>query len=336
MNEPLVSVVTPVYNTGEFIEQAIRSVLDQSHQNFEYIICNNHSSDATGEIAARYAALDRRIRVVQPPVFLPQAQNFNFALRQISKESRFTKIIMADDWLFPTCLQSMVECAGLDPKIGIVSAYRLIETEGAGFGLPVEQKVSSGRSVARLHLLNDGLWLFGTPSTVMYSSGVVRARAPCFYPEDRFYRDTDAAFQILQDHDFGFVHQVLTFTRYQSGSITHDERLYLSGKIDRVLYVYQYGQIYLTKDEFARTMANAWSEYYEGLGRQWLLDRIGITGAKFWDYHSQRLAGIGLKIDPKRLAIGAAKALARAAIMPVEAVQRYKRRIRQQPWHETA
>ena len=48
------SVVTPVYNTGEFIEQAIRSVLEQTYGNFEYIVCNNHSTDATGEIAERY------------------------------------------------------------------------------------------------------------------------------------------------------------------------------------------------------------------------------------------------------------------------------------------
>ena len=78
MPEPFVSVVTPVYNTGEFIEQAIRSVLERHYQNFEYIICNNHSTDGSGEIAARYAALDPRIRVVQPPRFLHKAQNCNF------------------------------------------------------------------------------------------------------------------------------------------------------------------------------------------------------------------------------------------------------------------
>ena len=53
MSEPFVSVVTPVYNTGEFIEQAIRSVLEQTYQNFEYIICNNHSTDNSA--ASRHA-----------------------------------------------------------------------------------------------------------------------------------------------------------------------------------------------------------------------------------------------------------------------------------------
>lgn len=337
MNEPLVSVITPVYNTGEFIEQAIRSVLEQTYQNFEYIICNNHSTDESGAIAARYAALDPRIRVVQPPQFLPQAQNFNFALQQISPDSRYTKMIMADDWLFPNCLQEMVARAEMSPKIGIVSSYRLIETEGDCFGLPVDKKVISGRTTGRLHMLS-GLWLFGTPSTLMYSSDVVRARAPRFYPEDRFYFDTDVAFQILVDHDFGFVHQVLTFTRYQPGSITHNIRHYFSRDIDRVLYFHHYGQIYLTPDEFKRSMSNVLRIYYEALGRQWLLDRVGKTKPQFWEHHEKLLAGIGMKVDPKRLAIGAAKALARAAVTPAEAVQRYirERRPREQPWDEKA
>lgn len=337
MSEPFVSVVTPVYNTGEFIEQAIRSVLEQTYQNFEYIICNNHSTDDSGDIAARYAALDRRIRVVQPPQFLPQAQNFNFALQQISPESRYTKMILADDWLFPNCLQEMVARAETHPNIGIVSSYRLIEAEGDCFGLPVDKKVISGRTAGRLHMLG-GVWLFGTPSTVMYSSDIVRARAPHFYPEDRFYHDTDAAFQILVDHDFGFVHQVLTFTRYQPASITYNERHFLSRNIDRVLSLHQYGQFYLTPEEFDRAMTHAWRAYYRGLGRQWLLDRFGRSKPDFWEYHKKRLAGIGMTIEPKRLALGVAQALAREVTMPGEPVLRLiqERRAREQPWEDNS
>lgn len=332
MSDPLVSVVTPVFNTGEFIEQTIRSVLAQTYRNFEYIICNNHSTDASGEIAARYAALDARIRIVQPPQFLPQAQNFNFALQQISPESRYTKMILADDWLFPNCLQEMVTCADSSADIGIVSSYRLIETEGDGFGLPVDKKVVDGRTIARINLLQN-VHLFGTPSTVMYASDVVRSRAPRFYPEDRFYSDTDAAFQILVDRDFGFVHQILSFTRYQAGSITHNVDKFSTRQIDRVLSLHYYGQIFLTPEEFERTMSKAWRVYYEKIGNQWLLDRIGKVQPGFWDFHEKRLSAIGMTIDRKRLAIGAATAAARAAGSPGEAIKHFvqQRRPREQP-----
>jgi glycosyltransferase involved in cell wall biosynthesis len=332
MSDPLVSVVTPVFNTGEFIEQTIRSVLAQTYRNFEYIICNNHSTDASGEIAARYAALDSRIRIVQPPQFLPQAQNFNFALQQISPESRYTKMILADDWLFPNCLQEMVACADSSAAIGIVSSYRLIETEGDGFGLPVDKKVVDGRTIARINLLQN-VHLFGTPSTVMYASDVVRSRAPRFYPEDRFYSDTDAAFQILVERDFGFVHQILSFTRYQAGSITHNVDKFSTRQIDRVLSLHYYGKIFLTPEEFERTMSKAWRVYYEKIGNQWLLDRIGKVQPGFWDFHEKRLSAIGMTIDRKRLAIGAATAAARVASSPGEAIKRFvqQRRPREQP-----
>lgn len=332
MSEPFVSVITPVYNTGEFIEEAIQSVLAQSYRNFEYIICNNHSTDASGEIATRYAALDRRIRVIQPPRFLPQAQNFNFALQNISPESQYTKLILADDWMFPSCLQEMTGRAQMSPNVGMVSAYRLIETEGDGFGLPVDKKMISGRTACRLHMLG-GVYMFGTPSTVMYSSKVVRARAPHFYPEDRFYSDTDAAFQILEDHDFGFVHQVLTFTRYQPDSITFNISDFGTRYIDRVLSLHHYGRIFLTPEEYERAMSRAWRVYYEMLGGHWLQHGLGRKNSKFWDFHKARLASIEMEIEPRRLAAGAALALARKAASPGDLVKSFvrKRRARETP-----
>ena len=52
--DPLVSVVTPVYNGGKFLRECIESVLSQTYQNFEYIILNNSSTDDTLEIAEDY------------------------------------------------------------------------------------------------------------------------------------------------------------------------------------------------------------------------------------------------------------------------------------------
>jgi glycosyltransferase involved in cell wall biosynthesis len=331
--EPLVSVVTPVYNTGEYLEQAIGSVLAQTYSNWEYIICDNHSTDNSGEIAAKYAALDPRIKVVRPPQFLLQAQNFNFALQQLSPDSRYCKMILADDQLLPTCLSDMVAVAETSPSIAIVSAYRLIEADGDCFGLPLDQTVISGRVAGRLHLLK-GIFLFGTPSTVMYRSDVVRARSPQFFPEDRFYFDTDAVFQILVDRDFGFVHQVLSFSRYQRGSITHRVSQYYSRAIDRVICLQSYGNTYLSPEEYDRAMSLAWRVYYEGLGRQWLNEWFRGRSDDFWDFHTKRLSGIGLKIEPARLAVGACAAFLRVVGSPFDLVRDIvrNRRAIEDPW----
>jgi hypothetical protein len=43
--------------------------------------------------------------------FLSQVQNYNFALSRISPDSKYCKMVQADDWLFPDCVRSMVEVA---------------------------------------------------------------------------------------------------------------------------------------------------------------------------------------------------------------------------------
>ena len=61
MNMPLISVVMSVYNAEDYLHEAIRSVLDQSLRDFEFIISNNGSTDSSKEIINYYCDLDNRI-----------------------------------------------------------------------------------------------------------------------------------------------------------------------------------------------------------------------------------------------------------------------------------
>src|SRR5207253_1005352 len=53
---PKISIVTPSYNQGEFLEQALRSVLLQNYGNLEFIVMDGGSSDGSVEIIRKYAA----------------------------------------------------------------------------------------------------------------------------------------------------------------------------------------------------------------------------------------------------------------------------------------
>ncbi len=53
---PLVSIITPSYNQGEYIEQTIKSVVNQTYQNFEHIIVDDGSTDETIKILKKYKA----------------------------------------------------------------------------------------------------------------------------------------------------------------------------------------------------------------------------------------------------------------------------------------
>ena len=73
---PLLSVVVPVYNTEQFLEQALESVLNQSHTNLEVVIVDDGSTDGSRAIAEKVAARDPRCKVVtQPNAGLGAARN---------------------------------------------------------------------------------------------------------------------------------------------------------------------------------------------------------------------------------------------------------------------
>ena len=88
-SQPPVSVVTPVYNAEAYLAACIESVLAQTYTNWEYILVDNRSTDASRSIAESYARQDARIRVVTNAEFLPIMPNWNHALRQIDRASRY-------------------------------------------------------------------------------------------------------------------------------------------------------------------------------------------------------------------------------------------------------
>lgn len=61
----LVSIVLPTHNGSRYLDESIRSCLDQTYANWELIIVDDHSADLTPEIIARYESLDSRIRSVR-------------------------------------------------------------------------------------------------------------------------------------------------------------------------------------------------------------------------------------------------------------------------------
>jgi glycosyltransferase involved in cell wall biosynthesis len=254
--KPLVSVVTPVYNGAAYLAECIESVVDQSYENWEYVIVDNCSSDGTLELARRYESQDPRLRVVAADVFVGAIENQNRAVREISPESKYTKVLHADDWLFPECLERMVDLAEDNPTVGVVSAYRLEETRVTLDGLPHSITVLPGREIARSTLLGHPYpFLFGTPSSVLIRSDLIRRRDPFYNEDNPWNEDTEACLEVLRESDFGFVHQVLTFTRRLEGSpFSLDVQMgaHLPAHVELFL---KYGPVYLTQSEFQRRLA---------------------------------------------------------------------------------
>ena len=296
-SQPLVSVVTPVYNGEPYLSECIESVLSQRYENWEYVIVDNCSTDRSVEISQKYSASDTRIRLVKNTEHLDVIPNFNRALRYISPASEYFKVIHADDWIFPDCLREMVALAESNPTVGLVSAYRQEENEVTLDGLPLSASVISGRDICRAHLLG-GVKVFGSPSSHLLRSATVRSRE-IFYDETILHADTEVCFEILKDWDFGFVHQVLTFTRRHNESVSSKAMRLGTRQIENVLgLLLKYGPAYLSENEMALQCKKVFRNYYRFLAQS----ALEVKGREFWDYQRSCLKQAGYPLSVAKLA----------------------------------
>jgi glycosyltransferase involved in cell wall biosynthesis len=306
-DQPLVSVVTPVYNGAEYVRECIESVLNQTYENWEHVIVDNCSTDGTLEIAREYEVRDPRIRVLTPNVFVGVVESGNRSLREISRESKYTKVLHADDWLFPECLERMVELCERNPTIGVVSAYRLEEIRVTLTGLPYSISVIPGREICRSTLLGEPYpHVFGSPSSLLIRSDLIRARDPFYDPdydigEDfPFTEDLAACCEILRESDFGFVHQVLTFTRRDDRSPFSKFSRLGANMPEQINLVSKYGPVYLTKAEYERIIAVLL--FWYGLFLLKSLPRL--ANAELRSYHRPALRRILRSVEARDVLAG--------------------------------
>lgn len=318
---PLVSILTPVYNNSEDIAECIESVLAQTYQNWDYTIVDNCSTDGSGEIARKYAAKDSRIRVLKNEVFLRAVPNHNVTLRQISPESKYSKIVFADDSLFPHCVEQMVAVAEAHPSIGIVGAYGVQGADVMWQGVTYPGEFVAGREICR-RLFFDRTYVFGTSTSVLYRSDLVRKHEP-FFNEANLHADMESCVVLLKESDFGFVHQILTFKRWRLESLTsftEDVNTIIAGQLYTLV---KHGHDFLTSEEFDRCLKKQISEYYNFLAVN-LLRRP--RDKKFWQYHRNKLNEAGVPYSRARLARAAIARTARAVLNPNETLDKLRPR----------
>lgn len=305
-SQPVVSVVTPVYNGERFLAECMESVLAQTYGNWEYVICDNRSTDRTLEIAREIAAQDERIRVLHFEEFLPQIANWNRSMRQISGGSAYVKVVHADDRIFPECLERMVALAERHQNVGLVSAYALWQDQVRCKLLPPEVEVVLGREIRRLTLLRKGE-VFGSPTTTMIRADLVRAR-PDFYKPTFIHADTEICFDLLRECDLGFVHQVLTFTRLHPGSVTTFADRVGSWLPERIELLLEHGPEALGEEEYDGALRHALGQYAVLLGKRAL--RLRLLDRRVRDFHAESLARMarGLRVSPPKSRLTAAAA----------------------------
>lgn len=319
-SHPLVSIVTPVYNGAKYLADCIESVLRQSYEQWEYLIVSNRSTDATVEIAERYAARDSRIRVCSYTEFVDVIKSYNRALRLISPHTKYCKVVAADDALFPECISQTVRLAEENPSVAIVGAYTLrggaTNWRVVFDGLPCATSVVSGREACRWHLLG-GTHYLGIPTSVLYRADLVRGTTH-FLPNPREHADISAFYEYLRTADFGFVHQVLTYERVHEDALGARAKQFSTYLGSHLLDIYEYGRFYLDKVEMEKRLDAVLRDYYDLLA----VGAIHLKDRRFWEYHKDILDQSGSPLSVTRLTMAVCMKLADLTLNPKQTLEK--------------
>jgi glycosyltransferase involved in cell wall biosynthesis len=126
---PRLSVGLPVYNGEKYIAASIEALLGQTFEDFELIISDNASTDATPDICLDYAKADKRIRVIRQPRNLGLAPNHN-VVRDAAR-GEFFKWAAADDLYGRDLFRSCVEALDRYPDVVLAHAYEgVVDVDG--------------------------------------------------------------------------------------------------------------------------------------------------------------------------------------------------------------
>lgn len=108
MDNPLVSVIIPIYNVSQYLKQCLDSIINQTYKNLEIILVNDGSTDNSGKICDKYAETDSRITVIHQKN-KGQAYARNEAIK-LSNGS-FVLYVDGDDYISSTHIQLLVSAS---------------------------------------------------------------------------------------------------------------------------------------------------------------------------------------------------------------------------------
>lgn len=186
----------------------------------------------------------------------------------------------------------------------------------------------TGQELARLHLTTP-IFVFGTPTTVLYRSEIVRMNSP-FYDDRTFFDDSDLCYRILRSWNFGFVHDVLSFSRVDEDSIRAKVLDFGPDKLERFVELHKFGPTFLQEGELKEALKRAKTEYYQFLAGHVFRE----SSRAFWKFHQSELASAGLRLERPLLAKLLCLRLARIVKNPGSTCRRLYRRLRRA--HSTA
>ncbi len=219
---PLISVITPVYNSIPFIETAIHSVLSQSYTNWEMLITDDCSSDGTCELVEKFAHNDSRIKLFRLSVNQGPGVARNNSIK--NSNGKYIAFLDSDDIWLPNKLERQLVFMEKNDCDFSFTSYIIITEEGSISG----KRVRAKSKVLPRHMV---LANYVGCSTAMYNTENLGKR---LMPKIRKRQDYGLWIELINDTGYALgLREELTQYRIRKNSVS-------GNKIQVIIYQWKF------------------------------------------------------------------------------------------------
>lgn len=247
-----ISVLMPAYNCGKYIAQSVKSILNQTYTDFEFIIIDDGSTDDTESIINNFK--DKRIQYYKTEHKGTAAALNSGVLKAVGD---WIARIDADDLNVPERLEKQIKFLNENPEYNVVSSWSVYFNDAGKILFPLREPVEHNDIYEYLKLHNPL-----NQSGLMIKKEILLKNK--FNEEFTKFEDFELMFRIRDEARFYNIPEFLVFTRLRAGSKTNDmndEQMY------DVLYNYSFKNLIDVKSKgrsFYWTANIAWINYFYG------------------------------------------------------------------------
>jgi len=265
--KPTISVVMSVYNGEKYLKKSVQSILDQTFENFEFIIIDDGSTDKTLEILESYD--DLRIKIIsQKNIRLTKSLNKALSL----SNGEFIARIDADDYAMPDRFEKQLYFLQHKTDVVLVGCNALLIDE---YGKQIGKAEFPNEHVELVTQLEKGM--SGFPhSSFFFRNEVVRQIGGY---NERYIKAQDKylLLRLCQKYRIACISKPLIALRLSSNSFTHSDDRYLQSKYD-IAALINYFRYKNGKEDLSMAPKEKWESFFKdverwfdnrGYGRKW-------------------------------------------------------------------
>ena len=168
---PMVSIIVPIYNAEQYLRRCVDSILNQEYTDFELLLVNDGSTDASGDICEEYGDQDPRVIVIQKEN-TGVSDSRNRALDRA--RGKYLQFLDSDDWITPDATRLFVRAAeeyGCDMVIS--DFYRVVGERLSTKGDIEEEGVLTREEFAAHMMENPADFYYGVLWNKLYRRDIV-------------------------------------------------------------------------------------------------------------------------------------------------------------------